>query len=635
MPIFCLPADKAAEFKKNLKDKTMNLGDLMKMTTEARTKVFEKYAGDSAKEINKLFESKLVLKNKLQGLKNWAAKVGQFGRYGGETKTAFESKMLEYKAAQRERILSPKENETFLNDLADIKLGTHISKEEAGKVFEFSKIVEDNLSKFDSKTEEWKSKEDAAKYGASKLVYENFVNDLKIGDQSIKSQLKQYGQTIANEWESNKAMAVLKAVGGVINTITTNSIALVATLDDSFLGRQGLKTLYTEPKRFVESKIKGIPYKNVWWDGAKNSFIDGIKELGGINAEDALSADVYSKPNFINGDYQKSGVLPKTEEQYPTSLPERIPYLGRVFKASEIMFKGSAIRMRTGLYDFTKQLAKNNNVKWTDSQIKDVGHMVNAITARGSLGPLEGNKAVRIVMWAPKLLMGDVETLTAGYGGAQFKNGFARKQAAINLLSIIGSVATVLLIAQAIKKDSVEWDPRSADFGKIVVGNTRFNVTGGSAAIITLAARMLFNSTKSTTTDKISMYSPDFGKTSRWDALINFMTNKVPPSTGVVVDMLKGQDWNGNKPTFVGEAARLFTPIGVGNAIQNSDNLSADVIAGIILDGFGINASTYKTETPQDKLKKKIQANQDKIKEIQKQNNPSVIDKILKSMGIK
>lgn len=135
---FCLLPDKVEEFRKALKEKEIKISDLLNMTTEARTALLEKYAGDNAKALNTAFEEKLVLKNRILGIQNWASKTGEIGKYSALGKEELAKSLSEYKAKQQERIFSPKEHEAFLNDLADKRVGTHISKEVAQKVFELS-----------------------------------------------------------------------------------------------------------------------------------------------------------------------------------------------------------------------------------------------------------------------------------------------------------------------------------------------------------------------------------------------------------------------------------------------------------------------------------------------------------------
>lgn len=137
---FCLMPEAIAAFNKALKDRSLDLAALLdpKMTSEARTELFRPYAGDAAANVNRLFESKLVLKNRIQGIKNFAAKLGETGRYSPEGKAALKTAADDYARAQTERIFSPKEHQAFLNDLADKAVGAHISKDVAKRIFELS-----------------------------------------------------------------------------------------------------------------------------------------------------------------------------------------------------------------------------------------------------------------------------------------------------------------------------------------------------------------------------------------------------------------------------------------------------------------------------------------------------------------
>lgn len=135
-----LSPEKIADFRKALKDKDIKIADLLNMSTEDRTALLRKYAASDAdaKALNTQFEQKLVLKNRMQGIKNWAAKLGEVGKYSKAGKAAAKQALEEYKAAQSERVFSPKQNEAFLNDLADKTLGTHVSRDVAQKVFDLS-----------------------------------------------------------------------------------------------------------------------------------------------------------------------------------------------------------------------------------------------------------------------------------------------------------------------------------------------------------------------------------------------------------------------------------------------------------------------------------------------------------------
>src|SRR3990167_2088153 len=128
--LFCLLPEKVSDFRRALKNKEITISELLNMTSEARTSLLQEYAGNAASQVNTLFEEKLVLKNRMIGIRNWASKMGEIGKYSSEGKAKLQTKISEYRAAQQERIFSPKENEAFLNDLANKEIGAEITQEE-------------------------------------------------------------------------------------------------------------------------------------------------------------------------------------------------------------------------------------------------------------------------------------------------------------------------------------------------------------------------------------------------------------------------------------------------------------------------------------------------------------------------
>ena len=188
----------------------------------------------------------------------------------------------------------------------------------------------------------------------------------------------------------------------------------------------------------------------------------------------------------------------------------------------------------------------------------------------------------------------------------------AYKEAWKDLFKIVGLTALLLAIFKAMKPDSVETDMTSADFGKIKLGDTRIDITGGAGSMITLAARLLPRTQftgykKSTTSDKITEFGNEFGQATRFDALIDYFSNKVTPSTRSIINILKGEDFEGKKVTLGSELKNLFTPIPVQNAAELVFDPSWERAAGVVFDLFGFSGNSYtntniKTKViPEDK----------------------------------
>jgi len=453
-----------------------------------------------------------------------------------------------------------------------------LSETEIKEAFNLNKATIELRKEFNDANGEWKSPQAKADYGATRVIYENYLESLKTEHLTVREMLtKRMGQ-FKEESKTNMPHATASLLLDAVKTISENSIAAVASFDNSFMGRQGLKTLIVKPK--------------IWWDMANKSFGDFYETLKGENVKDALWADIYSDPYFLDGSYKKSKIIAKWEEQYPVSIMERIPVLGRFFKASEQAFIGSALRARTSLYKNWAEQFKKNGVDITNQyQIESLGKLVNSLTARGQWGKKGESTLARLILWAPKMLKGNIDVLTGHLG--QDISPMARKQAATNLLRIVGVTAGVMMVANAMKPGSAETDPRSADFGKIRIGNTRFDITGGAASIVTLASRLVSNSTKSSTTGEVKKYGAEYGQADRLDVLVDFLTGKSAPPTRVLVDILKGQTFEGKKPTVGNETFKMWTPISIQNALDLKDDNSAQAVLAVILDGIGINANTY------------------------------------------
>jgi len=185
--------------------------------------------------------------------------------------------------------------------------------------------------------------------------------------------------------------------------------------------------------------------------------------------------------------------------------------------------------------------------------------------------------------------------------GSGFNTSWARKEAAKNVLKIVGETAVILAAADAMVPGSVEWNPKSSDFGKIKIGNTRFDVTAGKAAIVTLAARLIKNSTKSTTTGLETQLGSGYAQRTRFDVVLDFLTNKVTPPAAVVTQWLKGETRQGDEITTIESIYSGFTPISIRNFIELKDDDSASAVAGAIVDLIGVSANTYGDSNSRNK----------------------------------
>lgn len=565
---WCLTGQLADQFLQKLRSGEIVPEKLTDMTSAERHTYFSNFLGEeNALRTNALFESKLLLKNQQRGIINWAKQtIGMKPEIQRDVLSRV-NKMTE--------ILQPQEADAFLNDLVNQKLGASVSLEEAGRIADLAKAVSGKKSlmkedfTFGSETER-------LNYGRSHVVFANYVNDLKM--RAGRLTLKEYAK---------RPIRAVTEISGVAK-------AVKASMDNSAIFRQGWKALFTHP--------------GIWAGNAQQSFVNIWKSFGKDVVMDELNADILSRPNSLNGTYKKMGLDVGTiEESYPTHLPAKVPVLGKAYKASENAFTAFVHKTRVDIGDKYIDIAQKSGVDITDKvELQSIGRMVNSLTGRGSLGRLESMAGtVNNVFFSPRLMKANLDFLFAHIGdrivGIKV-TPFVQKQAIYNLLKVVGGTAAILTIADAVKPGSVEWDSRSADFGKIRIGNTRFDVTGGMGSFAVLASRLITNASKSSVTGRVQeLGGKKYMATTRMDVIYNFFENKFSPATSVIKDLLKGRTYQGGKPTIPGEISNLFEPLisTTGRELlQNEER--ANIIAALIADALGISTNTYKSRPKRD-----------------------------------
>lgn len=579
---FCLPQKDAKSFLDAIRTKKLDLEDLPKMSSAARRETFAKIVGDEmAPEVNALFESKLILKDWKKGMVSFVKKTAGLSDKG---KLDFLAKV-----ERLDRVLEPAEESAFLADLAAQKLGATVTPDEARAISQGAKELSTLRDQWDGTA--WSSNDARLEYGAAFTKYQDYVGAL-VRDANVLG---------FKEW--------IKSPGKVALDIASSTKGIVASLDNSFFGRQGIKMFWTNP--------------DIWAKAFAKSWGDFGKTIAGGDPTLAVKADVFSRPNAMNNKYKnmKVAIGIDFEEAFPTSIPERIPVFGRFYKASENAFTLAAMRMRADYADrlIAKAEAFGVDMARKGKQAEGIGALVNAMTGRGNITMSKKSAdVVNATFFSLRFLKSNFDTLTAQRLGFAVEKGpardFVRRQAAGNLLKIVGGMAAVLFTAEQLWPESVEWDPRSSNFGKIKIGNTRFDITGGMGSMVTLAARLTpvfkdgkvqFWSKSAVSGRWTNLAAGKYGQQTGLDVLESFWEGKLSPSLGIVRDVLKGSTFDG-EPVTVSSALRTLTvPISYQSFTEAmNDPNAAPLLAVFILDGLGIGSSTYgrknKSENPRE-----------------------------------
>lgn len=565
--MLCLPFKTRGVFTTAIKDGSINPDQLAKMTSEQRSATLGKFVGaDNAAQVNALFEARLLMKNQNQAMISWVKDVAGL-------KPARQNELID-KINKLGKVLTPTEQDAFLHDLASSKLGAQVNVEEANTIAKLAN--EFNIAKSKITPEIPNGSPLRLRVGATEVALNNYVNGLRLTGE--KQTIKEIGAG----FKTNPTGAALEQVSNIAGFAK----GVKASLDNSAIFRQGWKTLFTNPE--------------IWAKNAAQSFKDIYKQLGNKATDstvlDSIKAEIYSRQNAMDNTYKKMHLdIGNLEEAYPTSLPEKIPVFGRLYKASETAYTGFLYRMRADIADKVISIAKDGGVDIADkAQLDSIGKLVNSLTGRGHLGALEKNaQYVNTIFFSPKMVKSSFDFLTAH----QLQAGvtpFVRKQAAMNLTKVMLGMSAIIGIAKALDPKSVELDPRSSDFGKIKVGNTRFDVSGGMSSLFTLASRIVTQSSKSSTSHKVTNLGSGYGQKSGMDVAFQFTENKLSPLGAVIKDLINQRDFSGKPLTIGGEVANFVVPLPITNLYEvANDPNGANPILTAIADGLGISTNTY------------------------------------------
>jgi hypothetical protein len=390
--------------------------------------------------------------------------------------------------------------------------------------------------------------------------------------------------------------------------------SLMATADLSAGLRQGLVAATTHPilwgkswPAMVRSMLKGEHYerdmqaiKNDPW---YNHALAGGVSFTDVGAESSLAAH---------------------EEAFASDYAARIPGIGHVVKGSARGYTVFLNKLRMDMFAQQMRIAAAAGRDLNNEQfLTKMADVVNAATGRGTIhGRAEHIlPALNSLLFSPRLMLSRLNYLDPTWYyrlGHDLPPGAARQvrlEALKGLFATAGAVSATVYLASLIPGVTVETDPRSSDFGKIKVGDTRLDVAGGFQQYIRLAAELATNTKISTTTGQKTKLGSGFGVPTRWDEVQNFVYNKFAPVPGMARDIIKGKDPVGNSLGAYDwkEFAQHFTPLVGQDALdlyndrKGGVNGIAAALGGYGLGAVGVGVQTYKAKNPADKKVKTLQ----------------------------
>ena len=533
---FCLPKDIANKFKQSIKSGKIDIDKLSDMSSLKRRDFFSEMVGErNAREVNSLFESKLLLKNQQRGMVTWAKQITGIRP---ELKNTLVDKIM-----KMEPILSVQEENLFFNDLASKRLGADITTKEAGEIVELSEKIRE--------LENYKTDKERIKYGRSKIALTDYVSSL-----------------------NPKKANLITNIANVPRTVMT-SIDLSAPLNQGW-GMVSRKEFYKSLGPMIKYALN------------KENLLD-------------LQADIITRENYKAA--KKAGLrltdlgdsLMQREEEMMSNILDKVPGIA----ASQRAYTGFLNKLRMDVFDSLVEKAKisGEDIGLDSPVLKDLASVVNNFTGGARVGQIEtAVPALNAMFFSPRKVMSSINILNPRNYLSRKISKTARKAAIRNLLGSSSISVALISLANLLGSDEPERDPRSTNFGKIKVGDSRMDVTGGNGTYIVLLSRILSRSSK-TSKGKIRNLGNKMYETSAWDLISRGVRYKLAPNASLLVDMFTGANAIGQKKTVSQSIKDRFKPMFIRDLFELNESDPDGKIALALLALFGANLNTYSTLT--------------------------------------
>lgn len=317
-----------------------------------------------------------------------------------------------------------------------------------------------------------------------------------------------------------------------------------------------------------------------------------IKAFVSEGAARQSEAEINLRENSKNGRYKQAGLeltpidetsFTAAEENMGSRLAEKIPGV----RPSNRAFKTFLNRMRADMFD---AIAGSKDTLPSVEELKALGHFVNVATGRGNFGKYQG--AVPLlgrVYWSPRLFFSRIQLLLGepAWRGTGWTRKVIAKEYGKYLAGMSALYGAVYLAKLAGNDDwDVGTDPRSADFGKVVIGNTRVDPLGGLAQVMTLAGRLATGESKDVR-GKVK-------EKGAGEVLGTFNRSKLSPAVGTLWDIVSRKQYLG-QPTTIGSVARnFFVPLSLRDLPGDiKEEGLAKALAIWVANIFGISTRAY------------------------------------------
>ncbi|MGB8507524.1 MAG: hypothetical protein WCD76_03885 [Pyrinomonadaceae bacterium] len=431
--------------------------------------------------------------------------------------------------------------------------------------------AEDSIRALDEQIADGKHP-DGAPLDASELA------DLKTERAHVEEERKFY-DGLASAIDTHHAEA------GVVVGASTSPPSLLRRV-----GRQFVNAYHLPKSAQASADLSATMRQGLIPLAAHPSFISDVmanqvKAFASQEAADALRDAILEHPDFNlmkeSGLYLSSVRGSAPEEMFQSAWSEHIP----VVKQSDRAYSAALDTVRVKSFEIYTAELKAAGV--TDEKtFSDIAHWINRATGRGE-GKLVDALApvLNVPLFSPRLTASRFQVLNPVF--YMKMTPAARRIAVREMMRATGTVsATVGLAVLAGAHTSL--DPRNANFGKIVVGNTHLDIGGGEFQAVRYLSQM---------TDAFAREAKGEKLDDKWTPTAitqRFMRSKLGPVPSYAVDVHTGKDYSGNPVEWKSRALQMAVPFVVNDLREGWKDSGAWGALKASPAVLGVGVNTYK-----------------------------------------
>lgn len=401
--------------------------------------------------------------------------------------------------------------------------------------------------------------------------------------------------------------------------------AVAGSMDLSSILRQGGQLTWAHPLLFSKNLKRTL--QALKSDKAAEAIMDSILERP--------NAKYYLKAGIDFTDWGSNAA--NAEDVFLLNQYRRFTKL-KLFRigieASERAFSTYLNLMRADVFD---AMVANSPLRtasaYTDEQLKAIGNFINIASQRGTIDMQnklgKSLEAMNAVLWSPRnvisrfqFIVNTVKLAVPGAGAYGSHDAAMRKMFAKETFRYLSGAAIAIFFTKMMAdlfrgddepQEDIETDPRSSDFLKVKVGNTRLDFLSGLQQILVFSSRVISHKRKNLRGEVLDMRkNPALYS----DTILRFARSKLSPMASFIYDMAIDRETFNHQDIsyapnelldkdnekigsvrYVGES--LFMPLGIRDLYEQfkDDPLKAPVTSVLTLLGAGVQTFdpyTYK-----------------------------------------